>query len=85
MFMAPQTQHGHDSPLELTHDPIAIGAFHAMHRGILTVVAAGNNGLSLYFVSAYAPWIFSVAASNTDRRIMNKVLLGDLKIKDSED
>ena len=68
---------GHDSPLELTHDPVAIGAFHAMHRGILTVAAAGNDGPSRYSVSAYAPWIFSVAASNTDRRIINKVLLGD--------
>ncbi|KAL4587022.1 hypothetical protein LXL04_011671 [Taraxacum kok-saghyz] len=68
---------GHDSPLELSHDPIAIGAFHAMHRGILTVAAAGNEGPRLYSISSYAPWIFSVAASNTDRRIINKVLLGD--------
>ncbi|KAL4587025.1 hypothetical protein LXL04_011674 [Taraxacum kok-saghyz] len=68
---------GHNTPLELSHDPIAIGAFHAMHRGILTVAAAGNDGPSRYSVSAYAPWIFSVAASNTDRRIINKVLLGD--------
>ncbi|KAL4586992.1 hypothetical protein LXL04_011640 [Taraxacum kok-saghyz] len=68
---------GHDSPLELTHDPIAIGAFHAMHRGILTVAAAGNEGPRLYSVSSYAPWIFSVAASNTNRKIVTKVLVGD--------
>ncbi|KAI3764265.1 hypothetical protein L2E82_14272 [Cichorium intybus] len=68
---------GHGDPLELTSDPIAIGAFHAMQKGILTVNAAGNAGPGLYSVTGDAPWIFTVAASNTDRRIVTKVLLGD--------
>ncbi|KAL4586872.1 hypothetical protein LXL04_011517 [Taraxacum kok-saghyz] len=65
------------APVDIASDPIAIGAFHAMQRGILTVQSAGNDGPSLHSVTGDAPWIFSVAASNTDRRIVNKVLLGD--------
>ncbi|CAI9278206.1 unnamed protein product [Lactuca saligna] len=68
---------GSNDPLEFTSDPIAIGAFHAMQSGILTVNAAGNAGPGLYTVTGDAPWIFAVAASNTDRRIVTKVLLGD--------
>ncbi|CAH1417280.1 unnamed protein product [Lactuca virosa] len=68
---------GSNDPLEFTSDPIAIGAFHAMQRGILTVNAAGNAGPGLYSVTGDAPWIFAVAASNTDRRIVTKLLLGD--------
>ena len=66
-----------DHPVDITSDPIAIGAFHAIQRGILTVQAAGNDGPRLFSVTGVAPWIFSVAASNTDRRIINRVLLGD--------
>ncbi|KAI3497645.1 hypothetical protein L1887_33099 [Cichorium endivia] len=68
---------GHKDPLEITSDPIVIGAFHAMQRGILTVNAARNDGPSLYSVTGDAPWIFTVAASNIDRKIINKLLLGD--------
>ncbi|KAL7604220.1 hypothetical protein Lser_V15G14936 [Lactuca serriola] len=68
---------GSNDPIEFTSDPIAIGAFHAMQRDILTVNAAGNAGPGLYTVTGDAPWIFAVAASNTDRRIVTKVLLGD--------
>nr|KAJ0209040.1 hypothetical protein LSAT_V11C400160470 [Lactuca sativa] len=67
---------GQDHQVDITSDPIAIGAFHAIQKGILTVQAAGNAG-RLFSVTGFAPWIFSVAASNTDRRIINKVLLGD--------
>ncbi|KAL7607537.1 hypothetical protein Lser_V15G14763 [Lactuca serriola] len=66
-----------DESVDITSDPISIGAFHAIQRGILTVQAAGNAGPKLYSVTGDAPWIFSVAASNTDRRIVDKVRLGD--------
>lgn len=67
---------GTDDPLDLTSDPISVGAFHATLRGILTVNAAGNEGPSLYSIKTYAPWVFTVGASYTDRRIVDKVLLG---------
>ncbi|KAL4586886.1 hypothetical protein LXL04_011533 [Taraxacum kok-saghyz] len=68
---------GRDHPRQITIDSVAIGAFHAVERGILTVQSAGNGGPSMYSVQGFAPWILSVAASYTDRTFVNKVLLGD--------
>ncbi|XP_031405812.1 subtilisin-like protease SBT4.3 [Punica granatum] len=48
-------------------DPVAIGGFHAMERGILTTQSAGNQGPHEGTVSSVAPWLFTVAASNTNR------------------
>ncbi|KAL6340416.1 hypothetical protein AAG906_006077 [Vitis piasezkii] len=64
----------------LDEDPIAIGSFHAMVKGILTLNSAGNNGPSPGSVLSVAPWMVSVAASTTDREIITKVVLGDGKI-----
>nr|CAN62173.1 hypothetical protein VITISV_027754 [Vitis vinifera] len=64
----------------LDKDPIAIGSFHAMVKGILTLNSAGNNGPSPGSVLSIAPWMVSVAASTTDREIITKVVLGDGKI-----
>ncbi|KAJ4907907.1 Subtilase family protein [Raphanus sativus] len=64
-------------PLE--EDPIAIGAFHAMSRGILTVNAAGNTGPNIASVTSVAPWMLTVAASTTNRVFVTKVVLGDGK------
>ncbi|CAH8280203.1 unnamed protein product [Arabidopsis lyrata] len=58
-------------------DPIAIGGFHAMAVGVLTVNAAGNKGPKISTVSSTPPWVFSVAASITNRAFMAKVVLGD--------
>ncbi|KAL3743668.1 hypothetical protein ACJRO7_018869 [Eucalyptus globulus] len=60
-----------------TEDSIAIGAFHAMRRGILTVTSAGNDGPSLASVANHAPWLVTVAASGIDRQFRSKVQLGD--------
>ncbi|KAL7132909.1 hypothetical protein ABFS83_12G106700 [Erythranthe nasuta] len=68
---------GHRSPHDLEADPIAIGAFHAAEKGILVIQSAGNSGDDKGTVSSVAPWIFSVAASTTDRGIIAKVSLGD--------
>jgi subtilisin family serine protease len=62
---------------EFDVDPLSIGAFHAMERGILTSHAAGNNGPSGATVSSVAPWMLTVAASSMDRRIIDKVVLGN--------
>ncbi|PRQ55334.1 putative cucumisin [Rosa chinensis] len=59
----------------LQYDPIAIGAFHAMAKGVLTSNSAGNSGPDDSSVSSVAPWILTVAASSTDRRIIDKVVL----------
>ncbi|EFH40850.1 predicted protein [Arabidopsis lyrata subsp. lyrata] len=58
-------------------DPIAIGAFHAMAKGILTVQSAGNSGPNP--TVSVAPWILTVAASTTNRGVFTKVVLGNGK------
>ncbi|CAN8278009.1 unnamed protein product [Cochlearia groenlandica] len=61
--------------LPAERDSIAIGAFHAMAKGILTVNAVGNDGPGLRTVTSTAPWIFSVGASNTNRGFVTKVAM----------
>ncbi|KAL1208465.1 Subtilisin-like protease SBT4.11 [Cardamine amara subsp. amara] len=60
-------------------DPIAIGAFHAMSKGILTVNSAGNTGPDMATVTSLAPWMLTVAASTTNRAFVSKVVLGNGK------
>ncbi|KAL6595107.1 hypothetical protein ACP70R_048210 [Stipagrostis hirtigluma subsp. patula] len=67
------------SVMEYSDDPVAIGAFHAMRRGVVTSVAAGNCGPMLGTVTNLAPWIISTAATSTDRKIVSKVVLGNGK------
>ena len=57
----------------------AIGSFHAARRGVVTSAAAGNSGLSAGRVCNVAPWMLSVAASSTDRRLVDKIVLGNGK------
>ncbi|CAJ1967806.1 unnamed protein product [Sphenostylis stenocarpa] len=69
-------------PTEVQHnnyfnDIFAIGAFHAMKKGILTSTSAGNSGPEFYTVSKNAPWLLSVAASTIDRKFFTSVQLGD--------
>ena len=68
---------GAAAALPLDSDSIGIGAFHAMAKGILTLTSAGNNGPVPVSVSSVAPWMVSVAASTTDRRIIGEVVLGN--------
>ncbi|XWS71635.1 hypothetical protein CRYUN_Cryun03dG0155000 [Craigia yunnanensis] len=71
---------GHSVSVEFVDDVIAIGSFHAMEKGILTLHAAGNNGAAgVYGVSSVAPWMLSVAASTIDRKFIDKVVLGNNK------
>ncbi|KAL5189494.1 CO(2)-response secreted protease [Glycine soja] len=65
---------------DLTSDPIAIGAFHAVERGILVVCFVGNDGPSSYTLVNDAPWILTVAASTIDRDFQSNVVLGVNKI-----
>ncbi|KAG8100237.1 hypothetical protein GUJ93_ZPchr0013g36543 [Zizania palustris] len=61
---------------------MAVGAFHAMRRGVVTSVSAGNSGPMLASVSNVAPWMISVAASSTDRKIVSQIVLGNGKNSD---
>ncbi|KAK4595105.1 hypothetical protein RGQ29_018747 [Quercus rubra] len=57
--------------------PIAIGAFFAMKKGILTACSAGNNGPSFYTVENTAPWILTVGASGMDRQFRTPIEVGN--------
>ncbi|RDX76568.1 CO(2)-response secreted protease, partial [Mucuna pruriens] len=65
---------------DFTSDPIAIGAFHAVERGIVVVCSAGNSGPSSYTVVNDAPWILTVAASTIDRDFQSNLVLGGNKV-----
>ncbi|XP_054781834.1 cucumisin-like [Prosopis cineraria] len=68
---------GGPSPRHYFNEALAIGAFHAMKHGILTSAAAGNNGPGLTTTTSVAPWILSVAATTTDRKLVTKIQIGD--------
>ncbi|GMY23657.1 subtilisin-like protease SBT4.13 [Fagus crenata] len=70
---------GADNARPFDADSIAIGSFHAMEKGILTVQSAGNSGPAPITVSSVAPWLFSIAASSIDRKIISKVVLANGK------
>ncbi|XP_075644333.1 subtilisin-like protease SBT4.15 [Castanea sativa] len=58
-------------------NPIAVGAFHAMKKGILTTCSAGNDGPSYYTVENTAPWILTVGATGMDRQFRTLVEVGN--------
>ncbi|KAJ6415270.1 hypothetical protein OIU84_004124 [Salix udensis] len=68
---------GFGIPIPYMEDTIAIGSFHAMKNGILTVNSAGNSGPDPYSVSNYAPWTMTVAANTIDRKFVAQVVLGN--------
>ncbi|KAG8374137.1 hypothetical protein BUALT_Bualt11G0099600 [Buddleja alternifolia] len=65
------------TPRSFFEDSIAIGSFHALRKGIMTVCAAGNNGPYLSTVANVAPWVLTVAASTIDRKFETDVELGN--------
>ncbi|XP_031743408.1 subtilisin-like protease SBT4.15 isoform X2 [Cucumis sativus] len=64
-------------PMDFFRDGQAIGAFHAMKKGILTTTAAGNDGPELFTVENVAPWIMTVAATGIDRGFVTAFELGN--------
>ncbi|KAI3724500.1 hypothetical protein L2E82_36280 [Cichorium intybus] len=58
-------------------DPIAIGSFHAVEKGIMVVSSAGNDGPNRESVVNVAPWILTVAATSIDRDFQADIVLGD--------
>ncbi|KAI3906324.1 hypothetical protein MKW92_052058 [Papaver armeniacum] len=70
---------GNTDPLPFEQDPVAIGSFHALKKGILTSNSAGNYGPFMKTVVSNAPWLLTVAASSIDRRFIDKIVLGNGK------
>ncbi|KAK9273795.1 hypothetical protein L1049_018605 [Liquidambar formosana] len=63
--------------MDYVSDCIAVGSFHAMQKGIITVASAGNDGPNMASVANHAPWLLTVAASGMDREFRSKVVLGN--------
>ncbi|KAL2902554.1 Cucumisin [Bienertia sinuspersici] len=64
-------------PKSYLEDPISLGAFCAMRRGILTSASVGNLGPYLQTVENAAPWLLTIGASTIDRTFTTNVLLGN--------
>ncbi|XP_047322910.1 subtilisin-like protease SBT5.4 [Impatiens glandulifera] len=65
---------------EIDHmtNAISIGGFHAVKKGIVVVVTAGNKGAKgNWTVQNLSPWLFTVAASSTDRQFQAIIKLGN--------
>ncbi|KAM0903745.1 hypothetical protein ACQ4PT_018501 [Festuca glaucescens] len=68
-------------PSDYVTDPIAIGAFYAVQKGVTVVCSAGNSGPEPGSVSNLAPWILTVAASTMDRDFPAYATFGNSTIK----
>ncbi|CAL9137679.1 unnamed protein product [Musa acuminata var. zebrina] len=58
-------------------DPIAIGSFGAVSRGVFVASSAGNDGPTSMSVTNVAPWLTTVGAGTIDRTFPADVILGD--------
>ena len=64
-------------PQQYTVDPIAIGSFGAVEKGIFVSASAGNSGPDWGSVSNVAPWMTTVGASTIDRAFLAELVLGN--------
>ncbi|KAG5579442.1 hypothetical protein H5410_050069 [Solanum commersonii] len=56
---------------------LGIGSYHAVSHGISVIAAGGNSGPDSNTISNTAPWVITVAASNSDRQIVTPLTLGN--------
>uniref|UniRef100_M8BCT2 Xylem serine proteinase 1 n=1 Tax=Aegilops tauschii TaxID=37682 RepID=M8BCT2_AEGTA len=75
---------GSSTSANFDQDPISIGAFSAVSKGILVVCATGNSGPFQRSVTNEAPWLLTVAASSVDRSFGANIHLGNGKSIDGE-
>ncbi|KHN33676.1 Subtilisin-like protease [Glycine soja] len=66
---------GISSPYYL--DPIAIGSYGAVSRGVFVSSSGGNDGPSGMSVTNLAPWLTTVGAGTIDRDFPAEVILGN--------
>ncbi|KAJ4964041.1 hypothetical protein NE237_023980 [Protea cynaroides] len=58
-------------------DPIAIGAYGAVSKGVFVSSSAGNDGPNGMSVTNVAPWLTTVGAGTIDRNFPADIILGD--------
>ncbi|PNT71700.1 hypothetical protein BRADI_2g33991v3 [Brachypodium distachyon] len=75
---------GSDISARFDLDPIAMGAFNAISKGIIVVCSAGNHGPHLSTVNNAAPWLLTVGASSVDRSFDAAIHLGNGKSIDGQ-
>ncbi|XP_072966060.1 subtilisin-like protease 4 [Typha angustifolia] len=68
---------GGNATYKYYYDGIAQGSLAALSHGITAVAAAGNDGPEENTLAHDAPWVLTVGASSTDRRITSILKLGD--------
>ncbi|KAF5176162.1 Subtilisin-like protease [Thalictrum thalictroides] len=68
---------GSNFPMNYTEDGLAISTLHAVKKGIVSVMAAGNGGPNVYPVTNLFPWVITVGASTIDRTFTAYVELGN--------
>ncbi|TVU28786.1 hypothetical protein EJB05_20319, partial [Eragrostis curvula] len=68
---------GDDEAGDFAYDPISIGGYTAIMKGVFVSAAGGNMGPDPATVANEAPWLLTVAAATTDRRFVATVKLGN--------
>ncbi|KAL3326802.1 hypothetical protein AABB24_037481 [Solanum stoloniferum] len=63
--------------IPLYKDSIAIASFGAMMKGVLVSASAGNSGPEMGTLNNGVPWIFTVAACDSDRSFSGTLTLGN--------
>ncbi|MCD7463032.1 hypothetical protein HAX54_049833 [Datura stramonium] len=68
---------GANGEIPFYNDILSIGAYRAIQKGISVSCSAGNKGPDVGTVRNGAPWVLTVGASTTDRKISAVAVLGN--------